>query len=96
MRVCWCFCLLGAWGGGGVDWTARFIEWFEDLGFLGAAGEPTKAAADVHEYETNPAGRRTLPGQPPAGDSLGLTDNEKSEAGGNFGTGAGKVQKSSQ
>lgn len=31
-------------------WTSRFIEWFEDLGFLGAPGNPTKAAADVQAF----------------------------------------------
>ena len=31
-------------------WTNRFIEWFEDLGFLGAPGSPTKAAADVQAF----------------------------------------------
>ena len=31
-------------------WQYRFIDWFEDLGFLNAIGEPTKAAKDSAEY----------------------------------------------
>ena len=31
-------------------WTDRFIEWFEDLGFLGPPGLGTKAAADVEAF----------------------------------------------
>ena len=71
-------------------WTQRFIEWFAELGFLDASGVPTKAAYDVHAFATQPEGRRTPPGQPPAGDSLGLSDSERSRAAGNFGTRAAK------
>lgn len=73
-----------------AGWTDRFVEWFEGLGFLAASGVPTKAARDVHAFATNPQGRRTRPGQPPAGDSLGLSDSERSGAAGNFGTGTSK------
>jgi endo-1,4-beta-xylanase len=45
------------------NWKERFVEWFDDLGFLGPAGAETKAAAHVREFATNPAGRRTPPGQ---------------------------------
>eukprot|EP01043_Picozoa_sp_COSAG02_P049670 COSAG02_NODE_5013_length_4724_cov_2.494486_3_plen_78_part_00 len=31
-------------------WTDRFVDWFEDLGFLGPPGLPTKAAADVEAF----------------------------------------------
>ncbi len=31
-------------------WQYRFIDWFEDLGFLNAIGEPTKAAKDSAEF----------------------------------------------
>ena len=31
-------------------WTDRFLDWFQDLGFLGKPGAPTKAAADVQAY----------------------------------------------
>ena len=31
-------------------WTDRFVDWFKDLGFLNAAGTPTKAAADVEAH----------------------------------------------
>ena len=32
------------------SWRERFVEWFRDLGFLGAPGTPTKAAADVAKF----------------------------------------------
>ena len=31
-------------------WQYRFIDWFENLGFLNAIGEPTKAANDSAEF----------------------------------------------
>lgn len=31
-------------------WTARFVEWFKDLGFLEQPGTLTKAAADIEAY----------------------------------------------
>jgi endo-1,4-beta-xylanase len=31
-------------------WTDRYIDWFQDLGFLGQPGTPTKAAADVEAF----------------------------------------------
>ena len=31
-------------------WTQRFVEWFEDLGFLGPPGAKTKAAEDVAAF----------------------------------------------
>lgn len=31
-------------------WRERFVEWFRDLGFLGAPNTPTKAATDVADY----------------------------------------------
>ena len=31
-------------------WTARFIDWFKDLGFLGKPGTPTEAADNVEAY----------------------------------------------
>ena len=36
-------------------WTDRFIDWFKDLGFLGKAGVPTKAAADVEAFSKKSA-----------------------------------------
>ena len=41
-------------GGPFGTWSDRFNDWFADLGFLGKAGEPTKAAQDVAKY----AGKR--------------------------------------
>lgn len=32
------------------SWRERFVDWFRDLGFLGAPGTPTKAAADVAKF----------------------------------------------
>ncbi len=32
------------------DWQDRFIDWFRDLGFLGAPGVETRAAADIDSY----------------------------------------------
>jgi len=32
-------------------WTARFMEWFDDLGFGGPTGEKTRAAGDVEAYK---------------------------------------------
>lgn len=48
----------GGHGGGLKDrggipfgtWTARYLEWLKDLGFLNKPGVPTKAAADVAAY----------------------------------------------
>lgn len=48
----------GGHGGGLKDrggipfgtWTARYLEWLQDLGFLNKPGVPTKAAADVAAY----------------------------------------------
>src|SRR5262249_17483071 len=31
-------------------WTDRFLDWFQDLGFLDKPGRPTKAAADVDAF----------------------------------------------
>lgn len=39
-------------------WQDRFIDWFEDLGFLDEIGERTKAAIDSEEYATRPDSRR--------------------------------------
>ncbi len=36
------------------SWQERFIEWFDDLGFLGAPGIETKAARDVQEFVSSP------------------------------------------
>eukprot|EP01048_Picozoa_sp_COSAG05_P001755 COSAG05_NODE_61_length_23137_cov_22.080693_6_plen_80_part_00 len=58
-------------------WRDRLLEWFRELGFLDAAGKEIKATRDVQEFKDNPAGRRDAPGQPPAGDSLGLSDAEE-------------------
>jgi acetyl esterase/lipase len=33
-------------------WQDRYIEWFDDLGFLSATGTVTKAAAESQEYES--------------------------------------------
>jgi hypothetical protein len=47
-------------------WQMRFIEWFNDLGFLGKPGVETKAAKDVADYVAHPpriGGGRG--GQPP-------------------------------
>ncbi|MEZ5398495.1 MAG: alpha/beta hydrolase [Bryobacteraceae bacterium] len=35
-------------------WQQRFIDWYRDLGFMGKAGEETKAARDVAEFVANP------------------------------------------
>ena len=32
------------------SWRERFVEWFRDIGFLGAPGTATKAAADVAKF----------------------------------------------
>ena len=32
------------------SWRERFVEWFRDLGYLGAPGIETKAAADVAQF----------------------------------------------
>ncbi len=45
-------------------WHERFIDWFDDLGFLGAPGEETKAAVDSREFVSQPPRR---PGGPPFG-----------------------------
>ena len=39
-------------------WQDRFIEWFDDLGFLSEAGTETKAAGDVQAFVSQPAPRR--------------------------------------
>lgn len=39
-------------------WQDRFIEWFEDLGFLAEPGVPTKAALDTEEFLKQPPPRR--------------------------------------
>jgi len=31
-------------------WTDRFVDWAADLGFLGEAGQETKAAVDVASF----------------------------------------------
>lgn len=36
-------------------WTERYLEWFQDLGFLDKPGVPTKAAADVAAFAAKPA-----------------------------------------
>jgi acetyl esterase/lipase len=36
-------------------WQFRFIDWFHDLGFLGAPGVETKAAKDIAYYLSQPA-----------------------------------------
>jgi acetyl esterase/lipase len=69
------------------QWRARFEEWLADLGFLGPPGSVTKARADMLRFASDPKGRKPVPGQPPAGDSLGLSTVEKLKAAGNFGTG---------
>jgi acetyl esterase/lipase len=35
-------------------WQERFIEWFDDLGFLGKPGVETKASVDATEFANNP------------------------------------------
>jgi endo-1,4-beta-xylanase len=35
------------------SWRERYVEWFRDLGFLGAPGVPTKAAAEVERFAKN-------------------------------------------
>ena len=35
-------------------WTDRYLEWFNDLGFLKEPGTPTKAAADVDAFAKKP------------------------------------------
>ncbi len=35
-------------------WQERFMEWFEDLGFLSKPGTVTKAASDTEEFVKNP------------------------------------------
>ena len=35
-------------------WQYRFIDWFRDLGFLGKAGEQTKAARDIATFVATP------------------------------------------
>ena len=90
----------GSHGGGLKDrdglpfgkWQDRLVEWMTDTGFLGTEkGEETKAARDVRQFASEPDARREPPGQPPAGDSLGLSSQEKDSAGGNFGTGVAEA-----
>jgi hypothetical protein len=38
-------------------WQNRFIEWFQNLGFLGKPGVETKAAKDVAAYVSQPPPR---------------------------------------
>ncbi len=40
------------------SWPQRFIEWFDDLGFLGPPGEETKAAIDSRDFVNQPPRRR--------------------------------------
>jgi acetyl esterase/lipase len=51
-------------------WQFRFIDWFRDLGFLGAPGVETKAAKDIAFYVSQPVSMST---EPPAGAHLLLT-----------------------
>jgi len=37
-------------------WTDRFMEWFQDLGFLGPSGEQTKADQMVELRKQDPEG----------------------------------------
>lgn len=39
-------------------WHQRFIDWFDDLGFLAPPGEETKAAVDSREFVSQPPRRR--------------------------------------
>lgn len=56
----------GRHGGGLTDrggipfgtWTARYLDWFKDLGFLDKPGAPTKAAADVEAFAKTKARNR--------------------------------------
>ncbi len=51
-------------------WQDRYIEWFDDLGFLTAPGTETKASADTKEFVNQPprrsgnGGRRSESAQP--------------------------------
>jgi acetyl esterase/lipase len=51
-------------------WQFRFIDWFRDLGFLGAPGAETKAAKDIAYYLAQPV---AVSVEPPAGVALFLT-----------------------
>ncbi|MCA9128535.1 MAG: alpha/beta hydrolase [Planctomycetales bacterium] len=71
-------------------WHHRFIEWFDDLGFLTEPGSETKAARDIEEFLSQPprAGRGpgrgqrpnrgnpapAEPPQPPASESTSASD----------------------
>jgi len=37
-------------------WQDRFMDWFRDLGFLQKPGVETKAAVDVRDFVSRPAG----------------------------------------
>lgn len=45
-------------------WQHRFIDWFDDLGFLGKPGVPTKADKDVEEFVNRPPRTRGRFGTP--------------------------------
>lgn len=45
-------------------WQVRFMEWFDDLGFLSAPGLETKASKDSQEFVRQPARPARGPGQP--------------------------------
>ncbi len=40
-------------------WHMRFIDWFDDLGFLGERGAETKAARDSQQFVSQPRRRRS-------------------------------------
>ena len=48
-------------------WHERFIEWFDDVGFLGEAGVETKAAKDSQEFVNQPPRSRRGRGRRGAG-----------------------------
>lgn len=47
------------------SWQQRFIEWFDDLGFLAAPGEETKGAIDSREFVSQPPRERGGPRRGP-------------------------------
>lgn len=74
----------GAAGGlghrGGIPfgkWQERYLEWFDDLGFLGKPGEPTKAALDSAEFVANPPRVRSGGGRQRSESTLAPKNNPK-------------------